>query len=145
MGPGDLDAPCTTCRARPPAFEACACAVAYAYPWDGLIARFKFGGEPGWASTFAALMRARPGIRRLLGEAEARPPKPGEPSYPQYAQERDCILDRFVREACRGTRRRPAARCGRAAMSLRSSFRRRFPRRRWKHARRRCGRSCSSW
>jgi ComF family protein len=30
-------------------------AVDYAYPWDGLIARFKFRGEPGWARPMAEL------------------------------------------------------------------------------------------
>lgn len=31
-------------------------AVDYRYPWDGLIARFKFRNEPGWASTLAEPM-----------------------------------------------------------------------------------------
>ena len=33
-------------------------ALDYGYPWDGLVSRFKFHGEPGWAATFAGLMRA---------------------------------------------------------------------------------------
>lgn len=28
----------------------------YRYPWDGLIGRFKFGGEPGWAGPLGDLM-----------------------------------------------------------------------------------------
>lgn len=40
----------------PPAVERCVAATDYRYPWDGLIARFKFRGEPGWAETLAAPM-----------------------------------------------------------------------------------------
>lgn len=36
--------------------QSCTAAVDYAYPWDRLIARFKFRGEPGWADPMAALM-----------------------------------------------------------------------------------------
>jgi ComF family protein len=36
--------------------ERCVAAVDYRYPWDGLIARFKFRNEPGWASTLAEPM-----------------------------------------------------------------------------------------
>lgn len=31
-------------------------AVDYRYPWDGLVARFKFRNEPGWARTLADAM-----------------------------------------------------------------------------------------
>ena len=57
---------CPHCRSTPPAFDACACAVAYAYPWDGLIARFKFEAQPGWAGPLAGLMAAHPRIAALL-------------------------------------------------------------------------------
>lgn len=43
-------------RTRPPAVDRCAAAVDYRYPWDQLIARFKFRGEPGWADTLAGPM-----------------------------------------------------------------------------------------
>lgn len=54
----------------------CVAAVDYAYPWDGLIARFKFQGESGWAPALAALMLAAPGSRSLLGEAQLLVPVP---------------------------------------------------------------------
>jgi ComF family protein len=44
------------CRTSVPAVERCVAAVDYRYPWDGLIARFKFRQEPGWASTLAEPM-----------------------------------------------------------------------------------------
>ncbi|MGS5085447.1 ComF family protein [Hydrogenophaga sp. A37] len=34
----------------------CVAAVDYGYPWDALIARFKFRGEPGWAAVLAEPM-----------------------------------------------------------------------------------------
>lgn len=43
-----------------------------------------------------------------------RPPKPGEPSYPQYAQERDCILGELKRRAvllAEGLNRIPGIEC----------------------------------
>lgn len=57
MLPGDLDL-CGACLTRPdaPPLAQCFAAVDYAYPWDGLIARFKFRSEPGWASPFAQQM-----------------------------------------------------------------------------------------
>lgn len=33
---------CGACLSEPPPFEQCVAAVSYAYPWDALIARFKF-------------------------------------------------------------------------------------------------------
>ena len=39
-----LDAVCTACARRPPAFDHTLAALDYAYPWDGLVTRFKFGG-----------------------------------------------------------------------------------------------------
>lgn len=54
----------------------CAAAVDYAYPWDGLVARLKFRGEPAWAHTMAHLMLLRPEVRTLLAEAELVIPVP---------------------------------------------------------------------
>ena len=39
-----LDAICGACVLRPPAFDHTLSALDYAYPWDGLVTRFKFGG-----------------------------------------------------------------------------------------------------
>ncbi len=53
-GPG-LCGACQT-RKAPAALHRCVAAVDYSYPWDTLIARFKFRNEPGWAGPLAALM-----------------------------------------------------------------------------------------
>lgn len=41
---------------QPPLIGRCVAAVDYGYPWDALIARFKFRGEPGWAAVLAQPM-----------------------------------------------------------------------------------------
>lgn len=74
-----VDAPlCGACLTRPaPAtLHACAAAVDYAYPWDGLIARFKFRQEPGWAGPFARLMLHAPQAARLLAQCDLLAPVP---------------------------------------------------------------------
>ncbi len=53
--------------------------MAYAYPWDGLIARFKFEAQPGWAGPLAALMAADPRVAALLAQADAVLPVPLAP------------------------------------------------------------------
>ena len=49
---------CGDCRTHvgSPSVQRCVAAVDYGYPWDSLIARFKFRGEPGWAATLAGPM-----------------------------------------------------------------------------------------
>ncbi len=70
--PGALDTQvCPACRLRPPPLDACAAALPYAYPWDGLVIRLKFGHGPGLASPLARLMAATPAIAQALGDAEA--------------------------------------------------------------------------
>jgi ComF family protein len=46
--------------------ERCLAAVDYAYPWDDLIARFKFRDEPGLAATLADRMLAAPGAAEAI-------------------------------------------------------------------------------
>ncbi len=69
---------CGECLTRPggPVLSACVAAVDYAYPWDGLIARFKFRDEPGLAGPIAALMRKAPGASELLTQADLIAPIP---------------------------------------------------------------------
>lgn len=62
--------------AHPQSLHALVAAVDYAYPWDGLIARFKFRGEPGWAGPLAALMLRQPGVRELLRACDVMVPVP---------------------------------------------------------------------
>lgn len=47
---------CRRCILRPPAFDHTLTAFDYAYPWDGLITRFKFGGACELAGPLAELM-----------------------------------------------------------------------------------------
>jgi ComF family protein len=51
-------------------------AVDYAYPWDGLIARFKFRGEPGWARPMAELTLQTSGAMALLQACDLVVPIP---------------------------------------------------------------------
>jgi ComF family protein len=70
---------CGACLREPPPLDACFAAVAYAYPWSGLVARFKFGGEPGWAQSLAARMAAVPGLREEVARADLVLPLPLAP------------------------------------------------------------------
>lgn len=69
---------CGAClaQAAPRALQACAAAVDYAYPWDGLIARFKFRGEPGWAGPFAHQMLRTPRATEWLSQCGLLVPVP---------------------------------------------------------------------
>jgi ComF family protein len=58
------------------AVQRCVTAVDYGYPWDALIARFKFQQESGWAHTLAGLMLDAPGALPLLAGADLIAPVP---------------------------------------------------------------------
>lgn len=47
---------CGECVLNPAAVGHCMAAVDYRYPWDTLIARFKFRSQPGWAPEMAGWM-----------------------------------------------------------------------------------------
>ena len=49
---------CGQCLRRPPSFDAAAAAVDYAFPWDGLLARFKFHAQPELGIVLAQRMIA---------------------------------------------------------------------------------------
>lgn len=76
---GGAPCPCLA-QTADPALGACLAAVDYAFPWDGLITRFKFHGETAWARAFAELMLAVPGARDLLGAADGIVPIPLTPT-----------------------------------------------------------------
>jgi len=88
--PGELDL-CGACRTLPdaPPLAQCLAAVDYDYPWDRLIARFKFRSETGWAGPFARHMLQLPGALPLLQSCDLLVPVPltarrlGERSYNQ--------------------------------------------------------------
>lgn len=73
--PGTL-AQCRACKQAPPAWDRALAAVDYAYPWDRLIADFKFRENPAWARHFAELMRATPWVEPALDEADWVIPMP---------------------------------------------------------------------
>jgi len=67
---------CGRCLRSEVPLDACRAAVSYAYPWSGLVARFKFQAEPGWAATLALLMRSAPWVEPALEEADLVLPMP---------------------------------------------------------------------
>ena len=71
---------CGRCMANPPPLDACHAAVSYEYPWSGLVTRFKFHGEAGWARPLAMLMRSAPWVEPALDEADVLLPMPLAPS-----------------------------------------------------------------
>jgi ComF family protein len=73
--PGNMQQ-CGDCITDPPPVDACIAAVAYAYPWSGLIAQFKFQELPGRAGSFAVLMRSAPWVEPALDAADLLIPMP---------------------------------------------------------------------
>ncbi|MGV3572329.1 MAG: phosphoribosyltransferase family protein [Ramlibacter sp.] len=71
---------CGACLREAPPLDACFAAVPYAYPWSGLVARFKFRAEPGWAGTLAGLMARVPGVPAAVAGADFVLPMPLTPS-----------------------------------------------------------------
>jgi len=69
-------AECGQCLRAPPPLDACHAAVSYAYPWSGLITRYKFHGQPGWAGSFALLLRSTPWVEPALERAGLVLPMP---------------------------------------------------------------------
>ena len=70
---------CGACITRPPPVDHALAAVAYAYPWAGLIAQFKFQQHTGWAHSLATLMRAAPWVEPALESADWLLPLPLTP------------------------------------------------------------------
>lgn len=73
--PGMLCGACLTAPAAR-ALDSCVAAVDYAFPWDGLVARFKFRSESGWAQPLAEMMLAAPAALPLLSSASLVVPVP---------------------------------------------------------------------
>lgn len=70
---------CGACLRDPPPLDACYGAVDYGYPWSGLVARFKFNGEPGWAAALAERMARAPGVSQEIAQADLLLPMPLAP------------------------------------------------------------------
>lgn len=75
---GSLCGECLTLP-TPGALSRCLAAVDYAYPWDDLIARFKFRDEPGLAGVLAERMLATPGAQDLIARSDWLVPVPLKP------------------------------------------------------------------
>ncbi len=58
----------------------CVAVVDYAYPWDGLVARFKFRNQPGWAGPLAELMLRKPAASALMQTCTRLVPIPVTPA-----------------------------------------------------------------
>jgi len=56
--------------------DQCLAAVAYDFPWSGLIVDFKFRDQPGLVRSFATLMRATPWVEPALDAADLLLPMP---------------------------------------------------------------------
>jgi ComF family protein len=69
-------AECGRCLRSPPPLDACHAALSYEYPWSSLIAQYKFGGQAGWARSFATLMRSAPWVEPALEGCELVLPLP---------------------------------------------------------------------
>jgi ComF family protein len=67
---------CGTCMRQHPALDACFAAVAYAYPWSGLVLDFKFHAQPGLAAALALLLRSAPWVEPALDGADLVLPMP---------------------------------------------------------------------
>ena len=77
--PGGV-ATCGACLRHPPPLDLCFAAVPYAYPWSGLVARFKFQGEPGWAASLATLLQSVDGVTAACQDADLVLPMPLDPA-----------------------------------------------------------------
>lgn len=53
--------------------------MTYQYPWSDIVARFKFHGEPGWATPMAQMMTQDPAIQQLLRHCDLWAPIPLPP------------------------------------------------------------------
>ncbi len=74
---------CAACVSSPPPADGpgrCIVAVDYGYPWDTLIAGFKFRGQAGWAGPFADLMLRADGASALMQDCELIAPVPLTPA-----------------------------------------------------------------
>jgi len=67
---------CGACLRHPPALDTCVAAVDYGYPWAGILAEFKFRGDPGWAGPLATLLRSTPWAEPVLEAAQLVLPIP---------------------------------------------------------------------
>lgn len=71
---------CGRCLREGSPLDACHAAVSYGYPWSGLIGRFKFSGQAGWADGFARLLLGSEAVRQCIAAADRLVPMPLSPA-----------------------------------------------------------------
>ena len=69
-------AQCGECLLRPPPMSRTFAALSYGWPWDGLLAQFKFQQQTGLAAPLAAMLLQTPGVAQAVAEADAAVPVP---------------------------------------------------------------------
>ena len=93
---------CGMCAKPDPWLDSTVAAVDYGYPWNQLIARFKFHGDTAWAHTFAHMMAHAQGASALLELCDTLAPlltqAPGERGY----NKRGCWRRRCARQPAAG-------------------------------------------
>lgn len=67
---------CGACLRDPPPLDRCIAAVTWGFPWSASIANYKFAGQPGWAATWAMLLRSAPWAEPALEAADCVVPMP---------------------------------------------------------------------
>ena len=70
---------CGACVTHPTSLDACLAAVAYEYPWAGLVSLFKFNSRPAWAPRLAQIMQRNADIKSALHAADCVIPMPLSP------------------------------------------------------------------
>jgi ComF family protein len=70
---------CKSCSVHPPLWDRALAAVSYTYPWDRLIADFKFREDASRAGQLAGLMRNAPWVEAALEGADVLIPMPLAP------------------------------------------------------------------
>lgn len=67
---------CGACLRQPPPWHSALTAVSYQWPWAGVLAQFKYQGQPGWAHSLASLMHSAPGVDDAVDQAQWLVPMP---------------------------------------------------------------------
>lgn len=62
---------CTDCIKQAPPIDSALAALDYAYPWSGLISRYKFGEHPGWAAFFAEILLKVPEVSQAFADLQS--------------------------------------------------------------------------
>jgi len=62
---------CTDCIKQAPPIDSALAALDYAYPWSGLISRYKFGDHPGWAAFFAEILLQVPEVSQAFADLQS--------------------------------------------------------------------------